>query len=439
LQGLDRQILHLAVPALGALVAEPLFLVADSLIVGRLGTAPLAGLGIAGSLLATTVGLFIFLAFGATATVARRSGSGDIPGALATGVDGLWLAVGLGGLAAVAGWLLADRLIGAFGAAPEVAEQAEIYLRLAVLGLPGMLVVLAAVGVLRGLRDTRTPLLVAGTGAVVNVGLNLLLVHGVGWGIAGSAIGTALTQTGMAVAVAVVVVRAARRYGTPLRPHLRGVRAAWRAGMPLLARTVSLRAALLLTTYVAAGLGPAPLAAHQVVSTIWFLLALALDALAIAAQALTGSALGAGDVPGARAALARATRWGVWTGVVVGAVLLALAGLLAHAFNPDQAVQEGILAGLCVIAPAQPLAGYVFVLDGVLIGAGDGRYLAWAGVLALAAYVPAALAVAWAAPQGTAGLVWLWLALAGVHTGARALTLRARARGTAWQITGPTR
>jgi putative MATE family efflux protein len=435
----DREILALAVPAFGALVAEPLFLLADSVVVGRLGTTPLAGLGVAGALLSSAVGLFVFLAYGTTAAVARRLGAGDRRAALAQGVDGMWLATALGTLVAVAGWVAAGPVVALFGAGDAVDEQAVRYLRAALPGLPAMLVVLAATGVLRGMQDTRTPLAVAAVGALVNAGLNVLLVHGVGLGIAGSGLGTALTQFGMAFAVGVVVVRGAGRLGAPLRPHAPGIRAAGRAGVPLLVRTLALRAALLVTTYAAAAQGEAPLAAHQVATTVWTFLALALDAVAIAGQALTGRALGAGDAAGARAATRRMVAWGVGTGVVLGVALGAGRGLLAPAFSTDPDVRRALVAALLVAAVTQPLAGYVFVLDGVLIGAGDGRYLAWAGVAQVLAYAPVAVLLPSIAPRGTIGLVWLWVSFAGGFMLTRALALGLRAHGDRWLVTGATR
>ncbi len=443
-----RQVLGLAVPALGALIAEPLFLLADSAIVGRLGTAPLAGLGIAGAVLSTAVNLFVFLAYGTTASVARRVGAGDRRSAVGQGLDGMWLAAGLGVLTAILGWVAAPALAGLFGGGPQVTEQAVTYLRWSMPGLPGMLVVLAGTGVLRGLLDTRTPLAVASAGGALNAVLNLVLVHGLpavpaagrarwsGLGIAGSGLGTAITQLAMAVAFGLVVVRGARQLGAPLRPDPAGIRAFGRAGVPLLVRTLSLRVALLVTTWVATGKGPAALAAHQVVFTIWTLLALGLDALAIAAQALTGRALGAADLSGVRAATGLMVRWGVVGGAVVGAVLLAVRSWAGPVFSADPQVQSGIAAALVVVALGEPLAGYVFVLDGVLIGAGDGRYLAVAGVVQVLLYAPAAWAVAAWGPGGTAGLVWLWVTFAGGYLLARAVFLGLRARGTAWMVTG---
>ncbi len=435
-RGIDRQILTLAVPALGALVAEPLFVLVDSAVVGHLGTAPLAGLALASTVLVTVVGLCVFLAYATTAAVARRLGAGDRTGALQVGVDGMWLALGLGVVLAAATWLSAPWLVAALGASGDVATQAVTYLRWSSPGLPGMLLVLASTGALRGLLDTRTPLVVASLGAVVNAVLNVVLVYGVGMGIAGSGLGTALTQLGMAVALSVVVVRGARGVGAHLRPAAGGIWANARAGTPLLVRTLSLRVAILLTVWVATGLGAVELAGHQVVNAVWGLAAFALDALAIAAQALVGHALGAADVPRVRAVLRRTLQWGVGAGATLGIVVGGFSWLYVRLFTSDDDVRRAAVAALVVAAVTMPMAGWVFVLDGVLIGAGDGRFLAWAGMATLVVYVPFALLVRDMAPPGAAGLAWLWAAFAGVFMLARAVTTGWRARGTAWMVTG---
>jgi len=435
----DRELLALAVPALGALVAEPVLLLVDSAVVGTLGTLPLAGLAAAGALLSAAVGVFVFLAYATTAAVARRTGAGDLRGALAQGVDGAWLALGLGVVTAAAGWAWAPELVAALGTPADAAPLAVTYLRWSLPGLPGMLLVLASTGVLRGLADVRTPLVVAVAGAAVNAVLDVVLVIGLDAGLAGSAASTALVQVGMAVALLRVVVRGARRHGASLRPDAAGVRRAARSGTPLVVRTLALRAALLVTTAAAAAQGSTALAAHQVVSSTWSLLALTLDALAIAAQTVTGRALGAGDVDGARAATARTVRWGALTGAATGVLLLAAAPVLPALFSDDRGVRTAITAALVVAALAQPLAGVVFVLDGVLIGAGDGRYLALASVVTLAAYLPLALVVHRWAPGGTTGLVLLWCAFTGGFMGARALTLGLRARTGAWAVPGAVR
>ena len=435
----DRQVLSLAVPALGALVAEPLFVLVDSAIVGHLGSAPLAGLALASTVLTTVVGLCVFLAYATTAAVARRLGADDESGALRSGIDGLWLALALGLVLGAFAWAVAPWLVGVLGAHDEVARQAVTYLRFSAPGLPGMLTVLAATGVLRGLQDTRTPLVVAATGAAANAGLNALLVYPLGLGIAGSGLGTALTQLAMAAWLGGLVVRGARRRGATIAPTAGGLRGSARAGAPLLVRTASLRAAILLTTWVAAGLGTAVLAGHQVVNAVWGLTAFALDALAIAAQALVGHALGAQDVPRARALLRRTLSWGVAVGAVLAVLVAALSPLLVRAFSADDEVRRAAVAGLLVAAVCLPMAGWVFVLDGVLIGAGDGVFLAKAGLVTLLVYLPAALAVRAWAPAGAAGLAWLWAAFAGVFLASRAVTTGWRARGSGWTVTGSDR
>ncbi len=434
--GLDRRILDLAVPALGALVAEPLFVLVDSAVVGRLGAVPLAGLSLASTVLTTVVGLCVFLAYATTASVARLLGAGDRAQAMRSGVDGMWLAAGLGVLLAAGLELAAPGLVRALGAPDQVVPDAVAYLRWSAPGLPGMLVVLAATGTLRGMLDTRTPLVVAASGAALNAVLSVALVLGLRLGVAGSGAGTALTQLAMAGVLVGRVVAGARTAGVPLLPGRAGLLAGLRSGTPLLIRTVSLRAAILLSAWVAAGLGTVALAGHQAVAALWGLTAFALDALAIAAQALVGHARGAADPALARAVVGRVLRWGTAAGAVLGIVIGLTAPWSARLFTDDPAVHTAVAASLVVVALTLPMAGWVFVLDGVLIGAGDGRYLAAVGMLTLAVYTPAALAVhAWA-PGGRSGLVWLWIAFAGLFMAARALTTGLRVRGSAWLAAG---
>ncbi|MFC7258963.1 MATE family efflux transporter [Streptomyces lutosisoli] len=430
----DREIVALAVPAFGALVAEPLFVMADSAIVGHLGTAQLAGLGVASALLMTAVGVFVFLAYATTAAVARRVGAGDLRAAIRQGMDGIWLALLIG--AAVIAVLLptAPALMELFGASDTAAPYATTYLRISALGIPAMLVVLAATGVLRGLQDTKTPLYVAVGGFVANAVLNAGLVYGAGLGIAGSAWGTVIAQFGMAAVYLYVVIRGARKHSASLRPDAAGIRACAQAGAPLLVRTLSLRAILMIATAVAARLGDSEMAAHQIILALWSLLAFALDAIAIAGQAIIGRYLGAGDARGAREACRRMVQWGIATGVVLGFLVMAARPLFLPLFSSDSTVQDAALPALLMVAVSQPICGIVFVLDGVLMGAGDGPYLAWAMLLTLAVFAPIALLV----PALGGGLTALWGAMT-LMMAIRMLTLWLRSRSGRWIVTGATR
>lgn len=333
MKALDRDILRLAVPAFGALVAEPLFLLTDTALIGHLGEVPLAGLGIASALLQTAIGLLVFLAYATTPAVARRLGAGDKPGAIRAGIDGLWLALVLGIAVAAAGLVFIDPLIRLFSTDATVAAQAHAYLMISLAGIPAMLLVIAATGLFRGLQDTRTPLFVAVGGFAANAPLNVVFIYGFGWGIAGSAWGTVAAQWGMAAVYLVVAVRASRAVAVSLRPGLAGVGGAARSGGLLLLRTASLRAALLGTVLVASGLGVRQLATFQIAVTIFATAAFMLDALAIAGQAMIGHGLGARDVPRVSAITRRLVQLGLISGAVLGAVLAVLAPVLGPVFS----------------------------------------------------------------------------------------------------------
>jgi len=430
----DREIVALAVPAFGALVAEPLFVMADSAIVGHLGTAQLAGLGIASALLMTAVSIFVFLAYATTAAVARRVGAGDLQAAIRQGMDGIWLALLLGAAVIAVVLPIAPSIVELFGASDTAAPYATTYLRISALGIPAMLVVLASTGVLRGLQDTRTPLYVAVAGFVANAALNAGLVYGADLGIAGSAWGTVIAQWGMAAAYLVVVVRGARRHGASLRPDASGIRASAQAGVPLLVRTLSLRAILMIATAIAARLGDADIAAHQIILSLWSLLAFALDAIAIAGQAIIGRYLGANDTDGARQACRRMVEWGIVVGVALGVLVVISRPLFLPLFTSDSIVKDAALPALVIVALSQPICGVVFVLDGVLMGAGDGPYLAWAMVITLAVFTPVALLV----PALGGGLTALWGAMT-LMMAVRMLTLWVQTRSGRWIVTGATR
>jgi len=424
---LDREILRLALPTLAALVAEPLFLLVDTALVGHLGSVSLAGLGIASVVLQTAVGLLVFLAYATTPTVARLLGSGDRRAAVRAGVDGAWLALGVGAALLVVGVAFAPAAVAAFGVAPDVSAAAVSYLAISAWGLPAMLFVLAATGLLRGLQDTRTPLVIVAVGCGVNAVLNALFIYGFGWGISGSAAGTVIAQVGMAMLFAVSVRRDARATGARLRPGFAGVTVAAASGGWLLLRTASLRAAMLATVFAASRLGATGLATLQVALAVFSLLAFVLDSLAITGQAMIGHGLGAAQPDRVRLVTGRLVRFGVFAGLLIGVIVAAVSPVLGQVFTSDEAVLRALLPVLLVMAVGLPLAGFVFVLDGVLIGAGDGRYLALSGMLTASAYLPL---LWWSAHLQSVMALWTTFALG--YIGLRSLALGLRVCGSRW-------
>jgi putative MATE family efflux protein len=435
----DRDIFRLAFPALGALVAEPLFLLTDTAMVGHLGQLPLAGLGLAGTILQTIVGLLIFLAYATTPFVARRLGAGDRRGAMSAGIDGLWLAIALGVLMAAGGILSGPTIVSWFGAGVDVTDLAAAYLHVSWWGLPGMLLVLAATGVLRGLQDTVTPFVVAVVGFSANILLNAVFIYGLGWGLVGSAVGTVIAQWGMALWLVAIVVKLSIAEGVPLLPGRAGVLGAMKLGGWLFIRTISLRVAFVGATVVATNLGTAELASWHVAFTIFSLIALALDSLAIAGQSLVGLQLGQGDKAETRAIVNRLIFWGWLSGGVLGVVLIVSSSLLPFLVTSDEVVRALLVPTLIVLGLAMPLGGFVFVLDGVLMGAGDGRYLAVTGVLNVAVLLPLFALTLWlsdAVSLDWSGIVALQASVGFGYLGARALTLGLRAKTDRWMVTG---
>ena len=424
----DREILALALPALGALAAEPLYLLADTAIVGHLGTPQLAALALAATVLTTLVSLCIFLTYGTTARVSRLHGAGAHDATAALAAQALWLALGVGVALATAIAALAVPLVGALGGEDAVAAMAARYLRIASLGVPMALVALAGQGWLRGVGDLRTPLVVVMAANVANVVLELLFVYGLHWGLDGSAWGTVLAQAGMGVAFVVVLLRAPAASRRPDWPRIRSLVS---IGAQLLVRTAALLACFVFATAVCARVGQASLGAHQIAFQLFGFLALVLDAIAIAAQVIVGRALGAGDAEAAFAAARRMLEWSLGAGLAIGGLLLALMGVIPHAFTTDGAVIERAHAMWPLFCILWPPAAIVFALDGILIGAGDARYLAGAMVLAAAVFVPlalAALALHW-------GIVGVWSALLALM-GVRLATLAVRFAGRRWALVG---
>jgi putative MATE family efflux protein len=325
---------------------------------------------------------------------------------------------------------LAAPAVSLFGASGRVAHLAVLYMRIAAIGLPFALMALAGQGYLRGVSDLRTPLRIVIAANVVNVVLEVVFVYGFGWGIAGSAWGTAIAQAGMGSAFAVLLLRAAgpgRR-----RPRLERIRPLLRIGGEIFVRTVALYASFVVASAVLARIGTASLAAHQIAFQLWTFLALVLDAIAIAGQVIVGRALGAGDADGAYRASRRMIGWSLGLGALLGVVMLALTWTLPNAFTGDAAVLDRAHAVWPLFALMQPLAGVVFALDGILIGAGDTRYLMWSMLVAgVGVYVPIALA----ALHFHWGIVGVWCGLIALLV-ARAAALGVRFAGRRWAVTG---
>jgi putative MATE family efflux protein len=430
----DREIAQLALPAFGALIAEPLYILTDTAIVGHLGTPQLGGLAVASGVLLTLYAVFIVLAYGTTAAVSRLLGAGHTREAAHQAVQSMWLAAGIGLAVGALGYVLSDALVDAIGADGSVRTNALVYLRISLLGVPAILLVMAGTGYLRGVKDTRTPLAVALGTALLNLGIEVVLIYGLDRGIGASALATVLAQNAAAGVYLRQVLRAARQQGAALAPDAASIRKLAVVGRDLLIRTAALRAALVVTTTVATRIGPVDVAAHEVAFQVWSFLGLGLDAIAIAGQAIVGHALGAGDGEAARSAGRRMIEWGVAAGVVSGLAVAVSRSALPHLFSGDAEVVA--LAGFLLVwvAALQPVNAVAFVLDGVLIGAGDMRFLAWAMAGAAAVFVPAALAVL----ATGAGIGWLWAAL-GLLMTTRAATLLARFASDRWIVLGAIR
>jgi putative MATE family efflux protein len=427
----DAEILRLALPALGALVAEPLYVLTDTAVIGHLGTPQLGGLAVAGTVLTTAFWLFNFLVYGTTGAVARALGAGRERTAAGVAVNALWAAVVLGTALAALGLWLAPAAVGLMGASDAVRPHALTYLRISALGAPAVLVALVGVGYLRGVQDTATPLRIAVIANLANLVAEVVAIYGLGFGIAASAWSTVAAQAGAAAVFARLLARHVRAAGVSWRPEPAGLRALAMMGRDLLVRTGSLLAALAVATGVASRLGTVELAAHQIAFQLWSFLALVLDAVAIAAQAMIGRLLGAGRAEAARAAARRMLVWGTAAGLGFAVVVALTRPLLARLFTGDPEVAALASGVLWLVALLQPLNAVVFVLDGVLIGAGDLRFLAGAMVGALAVFLPAALAVA----AFDLPLATLWLAL-GLLMVARLAAVTWRFAGSRWAVVG---
>jgi putative MATE family efflux protein len=424
----DREIFRLALPALGALAAEPLYVLVDTAIVGHLGRPQLAALGLAGTVLAGAFTIFNFLTYGTTAVVARASGAGQHERAARLAAQALWVSIGIGALLFVVCETLGGPLLSALGAHGKSGDYALTYFRIGAIGLPAALIALAGQGYLRGVSSMRRPLEIVVVANLVNVVLEVLFVYVFHWGIKGSAAGTAIAQAGMGIAFAVELLRP---HAESKRPSLREMRPMIRVGRQIFVRTAALYASFLVAASVCARMGDAQLGAHQIASQLFFFLALILDAVAIAGQVIVGRMLGAEDGDGAYAAALRMVVWSLVVGAVFAIVLLPLGHVVPRAFSDDPLVLRRAAELWPYFALMQPVAGVVFALDGILIGAGDTAYLMWSMVVASAIFITlAALALAldW-------GIVGVWAAL-DVLIAARLVLLWFRFTGRRWAVLG---
>jgi putative MATE family efflux protein len=424
----DRQTLRLAIPALGALAAEPLYVLADTAIVGHLGRPQIAALGLAGTVLAGAFTIFNFLTYGTTAVVARASGAGRQEDAARLAAQALWASLGIG-IALLAGCeIVAGPLLRGLGGHGHSGHFALVYFRIAAIGLPAALIALAGQGYLRGVSNLRRPLEIVVVANVVNLVLELLFVYGFHWGIAGSAAGTAIAQAGMGVAF---VRELLRPHAPSRRPSWREMRPMVRVGRQIFVRTAALYASFLVAASVLARMGDAEIGAHQIAYQLFIFLALILDALAIAGQVIVGRMLGAGDADGAHAAAVRMIGWSVAIGAIFAAILAPLSHALPAAFTSDPRVLHQAALLWPFLAAMQPFAGAVFALDGILIGAGDTRYLMWSMLAASAVFIALAslaLALGW-------GVIGVWAAL-DVLIVARLALLWPRFARRRWAIVG---
>jgi len=428
----DGEILRLAVPALGALAAEPLYLLADTAMVGHLGTEELAALAIAATLLAGTFTLFNFLTYGTTAQVARYHGAGQELAAGRIAAQSLWLssAIGIGLTALLAG--LAVPLVDLMGGDGRVGELAVDYLRIGSFGLPFALIALAGQGYLRGVSDLRTPLVIVVVANAANVVLNVVFIYGLDWGLSGSAAATVVAQAGMGAAFVWALLAAP---ADSRRPSLERMRPLARIGTEIFVRTTALYASFLVASAMLARIGEDSLGAHQIAFQLFVFLALVLDAIAIAGQVIVGRTLGAGNADAAHAAARRMIEWAVLAGAAFGLVMLALIDVIPRAFTSDPDVIDRAQEIWPLFALMQPANGAVFALDGILIGAGDTRFLMY-GMLAASFgfYVPVALlalALDW-------GIVGVWVGLVGLIA-VRLGTCAWRFRSRRWALVGAPR
>jgi putative MATE family efflux protein len=422
-------ILRLSAAAFVVLAAEPSFVLIDTAVVGHLGPTPLGALGIGGTLLSLVAMVGAFLDYGTTGRAARWFGAGQRHRAVDEGVTATVLALVLGGLAVATGEALAGPLIGVLaGSNHAVRHAAETWFRIAVVGVPGILVVLAGNGWTRGVQETRRPVRIVVLSNAVSAAASPVLVYGAGMGLNGSAVANVAAQ----VIGGGLFLRALHRERRPWRPEWPMVRGQLVVGRDLLLREIGFQAAFLTAAAVAARMGTAQIAAHQMGYQLWIFIALLLDSFAIAAQSLVGAALGAGDPLLARRLARRVATYGLGAGLATGVVLGAGWWLIPRVFTSSPSVLHQAHLLWPFLIGMQPAAGVLFALDGVLIGAGDVGFMRTVTLVsALGVFVPlnfAALRFGW-------GIAGVWAGLT-AFIAARFVAGVVRAAGSKWAVTG---
>lgn len=400
------RILALALPALGALAADPVVSLVDTFFVGRLGPVALAALGIDTALFGFAFAIFNFLAYATTPMVSSARGRGDIAESGRVVTRAITVAWGLGILSTMVFVLGARPLVELMQAAPDVIDPASSYLRIRAFAIPALLLITAGHGAYRGFQDTRTPLMIALAVSAINAVMDPLLIFGLGMGIEGAAVATVAAQWLGAGAFLALLRQKAHREAWPSdRTTLGELRPFLSVGGVLIIRTVLLVSALTVATATAARIGTIEVAAHQIVSQVWFLLAMMVDALAIAAQALVADLVGRGAHRTARLLSDRLLRWGLATGVGLGLCLLAVRPWLGGWFADDQAVIDAVRLVLPIAAGMQPLAALVFVADGIFLAVLATRLLAVSTAAGLALTIAVA-ALTLIAGWGLPGVWW---------------------------------
>ena len=435
MESLGREVVRLALPAFGALVAPSLLILTDAAFIGTLGTDALAGYAGGSAVFGIAISLSYFLAYASTSVVARRFGAQQPREAVADGINYITLGLMIGAGVGIVMWVLAPTFVGWVGVPDNAVSYAVDWIRASSFGTPFMMAGFAAVGLFRGLQDTRVTLYVTVLQVAINMIMTAVLIFVLGMGTWGAGVAFASAETFGFLTYLVILLRHAKSIGAPMYPtHISGVGNALRVGLPLLWRSFAMRVVFTGTAVVAARLGTEELAAFHVSMQIWYVLANLLDAIAIAAQAIIGKRLGASEGHLVHAIVRNLMRWSLVYGAVIGVLTLLSATFAPSLFSSDAVVRALLVQCLVIIGVHQPLASTVFLLDGVLVGSGDSKYIAFVQTMAMCTF----LVIAWAVLRYDLGIIGLWCAMIG-FLATRAALLLPRAASDAWIVEGATR